>query len=253
MLAFGDAEYQGELAFWIGTERTMFMKQWLILFVCGAVGCSSSAPLPPEVSPSSTATPAVPDGTVANRGETGFSRIPFSEMAVFPADETTAATWTVEDDEFLCTGKPKCYLYTKTPYGDGTLRFDYRFEPDPKVTDPVKLAAHNTGVLLFIQEPHAIWPKSIEVQGKHSEMGQLRPNGGAVAVEFQDSPEVREAARQPVGDWNSMEIVTKQGATTASINGQVVAVGHPGELTRGLIGLQSEGHRLRYRYLRFSP
>ncbi len=81
----------------------------------------------------------------------------------------------VSGDEFLCTGKPKCYLHTKAPLGDGTLRFDYRFEPDPKVTDPVKLAAHNTGVLLFIQEPHAIWPKSIEVQGKYSEMGQLRP------------------------------------------------------------------------------
>lgn len=184
--------------------------------------------------------------------EDGFQSIPFDQMAVFPADETTSHTWTAEGDEFLCTGKPKCYLHTKTLFGDGTLRFDYRFEPDPKITDPSKLAAHNTGVLLFIQEPHAIWPKSIEVQGKHSEMGQLRPNGGAVAVEFQDSPDVRDSARKPVGEWNSIEIVTKAGAITASINGKVVSVGQPGELTSGMIGLQAEGHRLRYRRLRFA-
>lgn len=185
--------------------------------------------------------------------EEGFSPIAFGDMAIFPADATTAETWSSQGDELLCTGKPKCYLHTKTPYGDGTLRFDYQFEPAPKITDPAKLAAHNTGVLLFIQEPHAVWPKSIEVQGKHSEMGQLRPNGGAVAVEFQDSPDVRESARKPVGEWNSVEITIKAGAITASINGQVVAIGQPGELTSGLIGLQAEGHRLRYRHLRFAP
>ncbi len=190
--------------------------------------------------------------------EEGFQPLPFQDMAVFPADDTTRETWSSVGDELLCTGKPRCYLHTKSPFGDGTLRFDYRFEPDPKVTDPVKLAAHNTGVLMFIQEPHAIWPKSIEVQGKHSEMGQLRPNGTKAEIEllkvvYQDHPEVRESARKPVGEWNSIEIVTKAGAITASINGQIVAISEPGTLQRGLIGLQAEGHRLRYRRFRFAP
>ena len=228
------------------------MRRRFILAMLLFVGCGDAAP--PAVQP-----PAIPQPQPAvinpqkADAELGFSPLLWAEMAVFPADETTKSTWSADGEEFLCTGKPKCYLHTLTPFGDGTLRFDYRFEPDPKITDPTKLAAHNTGVLLFIQEPHAVWPKSIEVQGKHSEMGQLRPNGGAVAVEYQDSPEVREAARKPVGEWNSIEIVTKAGAITASINGQVVAVGQPGELTSGLIGLQAEGHRLRYRRLRFAP
>ena len=226
-------------------------KLWFITSVLLVLGCESQ---PPNSSTESRKQQAAPnDSPSAFVIEEGFSAIPFGEMAVFPADDTTTGTWTSQGDEFLCTGKPKCYLYTKTPFGDGTLRFDYQFEPDPKITDPAKLAGHNTGVLLFIQEPHAVWPKSIEVQGKHSEMGQLRPNGGAVAVEFQDSPDVRESARKPVGEWNSIEITTKAGAITASINGQVVAVGQPGELTSGLIGLQAEGHRLRYRHLRFGP
>ena len=230
------------------------MRVLMFLLFSAAVGCNRSTPDATNASPP---LPATADSSIATSAtvaplEPGFTNLAFTEMAAFPADETTAATWTVEGEEFLCSGKPKCYLHTKSSYGDGTLRFDYRFEPDPKITDLAKLAAHNTGVLLFIQEPHAIWPKSIEVQGKHSEMGQLRPNGGAVAVEFQDSPEVREAARKPVGEWNSIEIVTKAGAITASINGQVVAIGQPGELKSGLVGLQAEGHRLRYRRLRFA-
>ncbi len=235
-----------------------------------AVGCqpATNAPSPAAPPPQPTASPtteATTAPTPISTAETppfvmeeGFQPLPFQDMAVFPADDTTRETWTSVGDELLCTGKPKCYLHTKSPFGDGTLRFDYRFEPDPKVTDPVKLAAHNTGVLLFIQEPHAIWPKSIEVQGKHSEMGQLRPNGSKAEVEqmkvvYQDHPEVRESARKPVGEWNSIEIVTKAGAITASINGQIVAVGEPGEQKSGLIGLQAEGHRLRYRHLRFAP
>ena len=242
---------------------------WLLGMLI-AVGCqpATNAPGPetpppqPTASPTTEATTALtPIPTVETPPfviEEGFQLLPFQDMAVFPADDTTGGTWSSVGDDILCTGKPKCYLHTKTPVGDGTLRFDYRFEPDPKITDPTKLAAHNTGVLLFIQEPHAIWPKSIEVQGKHSEMGQLRPNGSKAEVEqlkvvYQDHPEVRESARKPVGEWNSIEIVTKAGAITASINGQVVAVGEPGELKSGLIGLQAEGHRLRYRRLRFAP
>ncbi len=212
-------------------------------------GCQPTAPPTPATPPVVVPVQApVAELTL----EPGFERIPFSEMAVFPADATTATTWTVEGEEFLCTGKPKCYLHTKLPLGDGTLRYDSRFEPDPKLNDPAKLDAQNTGVLFFIQEPHAIWPKSIEVQGKQVEMGQLRPNGGATPVKYQDHPKVREAVRKPVGEWNSIEVRTKAGAITVSLNGQIVAEGEPGELTTGLIGLQAEGHRLRYRRLRFA-
>jgi hypothetical protein len=246
-------------------SRSIWLLGTLIVAGCQP---ATNAPGPATPTPQPTASPTTEATTAPTPSPTaqtppfvieeGFQLLPFQDMAVFPADETAAKTWTAEGDEFLCTGKPKCYLHTKSPFGDGTLRFDYRFEPDPKVTDPVKLAAHNTGVLLFIQEPHAIWPKSIEVQGKHSEMGQLRPNGSPDEIEqlkvvYLDHPEVRELARKPVGEWNSIEIVTKVGAITASINGQVVAIGQPGELQSGLIGLQAEGHRLRYRRLRFAP
>ena len=100
------------------------MKLWLILFVWGVAGCSSSASLPPEVTPSSPATPASTDVLLVDAVESGFVTIAFTDMAVFPADGSASMTWTAEGDEFLCNGKPKCYLPTQTPVGDGTLRFD---------------------------------------------------------------------------------------------------------------------------------
>jgi len=234
----------------LDSHRTIRFELWFVIPILLVLGCESQVPVSNAEQKTLQSKPT--GNPLSFVIEKGFQPIPFDQMVAFPADTSTAQTWSSQGEEFLCTGRPKCYLHTNKPYADGTLRFDYRFEPDPKITDPVKLAAHNTGVLLFIQEPHAIWPKSIEVQGKHSEMGQLRPNGGAVAVEFQDSPDVRDSARKPVGEWNSIEIVTQAGAITASINGKVVSVGQPGELKSGMIGLQAEGHRLRYRRLRFA-
>lgn len=223
------------------------------LVFCGWFsGCDRNAPPPPPVTVVQDSPPALVPVEPTFQLETGFRLIPFSEMAVFPSDSTTANSWRTEGEEFLSTGKPKCYLHTTQPTENGVWRYDFRFEPDPALTDPLKLNAQNTGVLFFIQEPHAIWPASIEVQGRHSEMGQLRPNGGTAAVEFQDHPEVRETARHPVGEWNSVEVVIVDGALTVTLNGHVIAIGQPGPLKQGLVGLQAEGHRVRYRRLRYA-
>ncbi|RLS56819.1 MAG: DUF1080 domain-containing protein [Planctomycetota bacterium] len=223
------------------------------LVFCGWFsGCHRATPPPSPVTAVQTPlpVPAVVEPTF--EVETGFRLIPFTEMNVFPADSTTANSWRAEGEEFLSTGKPKCYLHTTQSTGNGIWRYDFRFEPDPALTDPLKLNSQNTGVLFFIQEPHAIWPASIEVQGRHSEMGQLRPNGGTAAVEFQDLSAVRETARHPVGEWNSVEVVIVDGALTVTLNGHVIAIGQPGPLQQGLVGLQAEGHRIRYRRLRYA-
>lgn len=223
------------------------------LWGCGredSVSTSDSLALPTSLATTDRTESTVIDFVI----EPGFQWVEFENMAVFPADMTTAATWSHAGEEITCTGKPKCYLHTTIPFGNGMLRFDYRFDIESKPL-PVddKSAVLNTGVLLFVQEPHRLWPKSIEVQGKYSEMGQLRPNGGAVAVTYRDAPDVRESSRQGVLNWNPVEIVMHDGAITVSITGHVVARGEPGELRSGLIGLQSEGSRVQFRRLRFSP
>lgn len=181
--------------------------------------------------------------------EPGFQWIAFVECKTFPDDADAVASWSAPDERTIATtGKPKSYLYTDKEYGNFTLRYDYRFPTPP--SDPAKAPLANTGVLLFIQPPHAIWPKALEVQGKYVAMGAIHPNGGAAVVPVKEEAGVRESARRPVGDWNTIEVVAKEGTLNVSINGQRLLSSEAGELTKGLIGFQSEGQAVEFRNVR---
>lgn len=188
--------------------------------------------------------PAIPTSTF--EVEDGFRLLTLAEFAPFPAD---ADSWSEEGGELVCSGSPKGYIYSQDVFRDFTLRADYRFEPTADSASP-DAPSPNTGFMLAIQEPHKVWPASLEVQGKHSEMCSIKSNGGVPDLVIQDNPESREVARRPVGEWNSVEIVMQAGAVTATLNGTVICTSEPGELREGMIGLQSEGFVVRFRNLR---
>ena len=211
-------------------------------------GCTESTPTPPASPPTAASPPVASEpepGPLVL--EPGFQWIAFPECKTFP--EEAAGSWSAPEERTIATtGKPKCYLYTDKEYGNFTLRYDYRFPTPP--TDPAKAPLANTGVLLFIQPPHAIWPKALEVQGKFVEMGAIRPNGGAAEVPVKEEAGVRESARHAVGDWNTIEAAAKEGTLTVSINGQKLLQSEAGELTKGLIGFQAEGQAVEFRNVR---
>lgn len=206
-------------------------------------GCGP-APLPPQGAGDSPAVTAndLQSGVPL---EDGFLPIRFSDCRIHPEE---ASNWTSSGIQISSTGKPKSYLHTTTEFANFTLRYESRFPAPPK--DPAKAPLANTGVLLFIQPPHAIWPKALEVQGKHSEIGSLRPNGGAAEAVVREEPGVRDAARLPVGEWNALEVVARNGALTVFLNGRKLLESDAGELRSGMIGFQSEGHAVDFRNVR---
>jgi hypothetical protein len=108
----------------------------------------------------------------------------------------------------------------------------------------------NTGFLMYITGEHKIWPVCLEVQGKYSEMGDIRENGGAEKVTKTDDNEARQNARKPVGQWNSLEIVSKDGTLAVSLNGTPVCKSEPDFLSEGMIGVQAEKFPFEVRRLR---
>lgn len=218
-----------------------------LLFASLLTGCTNTSPPAadkPAVTPAATA-PSTPAASETPPLEEGFQRLTLADCEVFPAN---AANWQEEGSLLLTTGKPKSYLKTKSPFNDFTLRFDYRFPSPPK--DPAKAPLANTGVLLFITGEDAIWPKALEVQGKHAEIGSIRPNGGAAEVAVREADGVRQSATHPVGDWNAIEVVAHDGALTVLINGQKLLESDTGELKSGPIGFQAEGHAVEFRNVR---
>jgi len=194
-----------------------------------------------------TAPTVIEPETEPFRPEAGFWMLKLADFDHFPADATT---WSEQHGVLISNGKPKGYAYTREEFENFTLRCEFRFVA--QVTPPDAEAANkfNTGFMLYIQEPHKVWPASLEVQGRFDEMASIKSNGGVPALTINDDQAAREAARLPIGQWNAIEIVAHNGAISATLNGMLICTSQPGELKSGKLGLQSEGFETHFRHLR---
>ncbi|HET6201714.1 MAG TPA: DUF1080 domain-containing protein [Planctomycetota bacterium] len=166
-------------------------------------------------------------------------------------DADPAKTFSVKDGAIVCTGTPPGYLYTEKPYGDFTLRFDWRYKRPADLKNDDDFGG-NSGYLLFITE-HKIWPRSIEVQGMNKEVARIIPIESKEQTKFTTDAEARKKACKPVGEWNSMEIVAKRGQVAARVNGTLISTVTEHPFKEGVIGFQSEGAEIHWRNLRIRP
>jgi Domain of Unknown Function (DUF1080) len=171
------------------------------------------------------------------------------------------ATWSVVDGTIVCRGKPNGYLATKQEYGNYTLKLKWRFPKDSK--------GGNGGVLLHVTGEDRVWPHSVEAQMFAGKAGDLWVNADAkgefpkleVDPALKDPANKRhffrinkdDAIEKPFGEWNDYTIVCKDGAIALTVNGHLCSVAKSGSLTRGRIGLQSEGAEIHFRDLVLRP
>ncbi len=220
----------------------------LALIVTLATGCRGQVVEP--ISPSVETKPvAVVEAVPPEQPfvlEDGFESLVFSDFESFAAE---ANTWSATADGLKCGGKPKGYLYSKQSYQNFTLRLDYRFPRPDNLKDEATFKG-NTGFLVYITGEHKLWPICLEVQGKHVQMAAIKENGGAEPVKTADDDVARQQARKPVGQWNSLDIVSKAGALTVSLNGTPISKSDPDFISEGSIGIQAEDHPFEVRRLR---
>ncbi len=220
------------------------------------VGCAEQAE--PEQSGKSAPAAAAKEATPAPSSEPdtftpedGFTRLSLDDFDVFHGKKPrSTATWTSTGGILHCTGKPRGYLHSRKTYKNFTLRLDYRFTPP---TDAAAAEKANTGFLVYITEPHRLWPVCLEVQGKQPEMGQIKANGRVDVIDaagVRDDESARQKARKPVGEWNSIEIVSRDGGLTSFLNGTKICENKPGELRDGAIGIQAEDFEVQFRRIR---
>jgi hypothetical protein len=147
-------------------------------------------------------------------------------------------TFTVKDGVIDVSGNPNGYFYTDKSYKNYVLRFEWRY---PK-------QAGNSGCLVHIQPPQRVWPKCVEVQGLYNDHGHIFAIGGAKGKYSLDKDAQRKALK-PHQEWNTTEVISKDGRLTSKINGIQVADG-TGDLMEGPIGFQSEGAQIQFKNLR---
>lgn len=154
---------------------------------------------------------------------------------------------TVENGIIIVSGKPGGYFYTDKSYKNYVMRFDWRYKRPAGLEDENKFGG-NSGLLVHIQEPHKVWPKSLEVQGMNRDHGSLIGIGVKVTNAKFDRTAM-EKARHKVGEWNTTETTVNGDSVSVKLNGVAVTTGNF-ELPGGPFGFQSEGAELHFKNIR---
>jgi hypothetical protein len=174
----------------------------------------------------------------AQGGDDGFVKLfngkDLTGLKIVP--ERAADTFKVDDGVLKVSGKPSAYFHTDQSFRNFILRFDWRY-PDK---------AGNSGLLTYIQPPHKVWPRCVEVQGAYGSHGQIFAIGGAKG-KYSNDTIARKKALKPHNEWNQTEVVSKDGHLIAKVNGVVVAEGQTENPTEGQLGWQSEGTPIDFR------
>jgi hypothetical protein len=165
--------------------------------------------------------------------------------------KSQSAPWSVKDGILICSGNPAGYIHTNNDFTSYILKLEWRFNPETK-------KAGNSGVLLRVQEPHKVWPKSIEAQLQSGSAGDFWcidefPMKTDDARRKGRNTKHTHAAEHPVGEWNDYEIIVDGGNVTLRVNGEEINSATDCQVVPGKIALQSEGAEIQFRNIRLSP
>jgi len=155
--------------------------------------------------------------------------------------------FTVRDGLIHCTGSPAGYLRTEQDYRNYKLHLEWRWVAAPG----------NSGVLLHMSAPDAVWPKSIECQLMSGNAGDFFVIGGTTMKEHSGPgrrvKKIGASSEKPAGEWNVYEIVCKDDGIYPVVNGELKNVGTDASVSSGKICVQSEGAPIEFRNIYLEP
>ncbi len=164
------------------------------------------------------------------------------------SDPRLGGTWEAKDGVLLNRGRPNGYIRTKENYTNYVFRMQFRH-----------VTKGNSGVLLRVQEPDKVWPKSIEAQGMYGNVGDIFNIGNFPMKTDPDRTHGRRTAKmhksneKPLGQWNQYEIVLNGGDLEIYVNGLLQNEATKCKELPGKIAIQSEGAKMEYRNIVLIP
>jgi hypothetical protein len=168
------------------------------------------------------------------------------------AKSNPGTTFRVEQGEFVTDGKIHGYAYTEKKYRDFTLRLQFRWvtPPDWEGEQDGVTWWGDSGIFVFIGDEQMVWPKTLQFNLTVPDV--LRPIPMDIrAKTTQDLDAIERGVLRPLGAWNTVEVISKNGVVTASVNGVLISSFRDLDVTApGHIGLQSEGGEVRFRNIR---
>ncbi len=158
----------------------------------------------------------------------------------------------VEDGAIVCECHIHGIFYTDKKYRDFTLRFDYKFEKPWELAadDDEELFSGGAGYLIYSDIGAPGYPRSIEVEGRHRDIGDYFAIGGPGKIGEVAHDTIRRVMR-PLGQWNSLEIRTKGPTVVTVLNGAEISRVDAHDYTApGNIAFQVQGRKMAWRNIR---
>ena len=153
---------------------------------------------------------------------------------------SVSPTFRAEDGLIHVSGQPFGYIRTERKFSDYLLHVEWRWAGDKGV---------DGGIFNFLQDGDKVWPLGVQLQMTPKDMGMLMggiPIDGVEGPFFRKERIVAESPESPVGEWNVMEFLCKEGHIKVTLNGITVNEATCNAI-EGFIGLQSEGGAMDFR------
>jgi hypothetical protein len=179
-----------------------------------------------------------------------FNGSDLTNWKVFPED-APPGTWSVRDGVLVCVGQPIGYLRTLRKYTSFELDFEWRF-------DPAK-GGGNSGVLMRVQYPDRVWPRSIEAQLQSGSAGDIWNieefplSANRDRTKGRHTTKAHPSNEKPLGEWNQYSIRLVGENLQLKVNGLVQNTATRCEVVEGWIALQSEGAHIEFRNIKLRP
>ena len=177
-----------------------------------------------------------------------------------PIGQDTGKIFSVQDDMVLVSGKTFGYICTNDSYKNFHLILEFKWGTQKH---PPRLnAKRDSGILYYFSSssPDKIWPRSIECQIQETDCGDfwlvdstsLTVNGKYYPPTKNQQVVKTSDRERPSGEWNTVEVIAKDGKCTHIVNGVIVNEGTDANVREGKIALQSEGAEIYYRNIRLA-
>lgn len=184
-----------------------------------------------------------------------FNGQDLSGLDIF-TEQPNAPTWKVEDGMLRNVSAAKGYVRTNRAYSDYYLRVEWRWPAKPG----------NSGVMVNITGPDAIWPKCVECQLANGRAGDFASfsdarsreeivsrNPSGVSTGRLSRRAAAGAVEKPAGEWNTYDITVAGDTITLAVNGVEVNRMTGVAPSGGMIAFQAEGAPIDFRSIELTP